>query len=154
MKVNKAGIDLIKRWEGFRAKPYICPAGVPTIGYGTTRYPNGRRVTMNDAVITEQKAEEYLMKDVVRFEQAVRARLTVVLNENRFSAMVSLCYNIGSAAFGRSTLLKVVNAAPGAHGIRDEFMRWTKATVNGKKVDLPGLVRRRRDEADLYFRAV
>lgn len=152
MKINKAGIVLIKKWEGFKSKPYLCPAKVPTIGYGTTRYPNGKRVALTDPEISEARAELFLVNDVRRFSDAVTKALTVVINENRYSALVSLCYNIGPGALGRSTLIKVINAAPGTPGIREEFMKWTKATVNGKKVELKGLVNRRKEEADLYFK--
>jgi len=152
MKINRQGIDLIKKWEGFRSRPYLCPAKVPTIGYGTTRYPNRKRVALSDPSINETQAELYLINDIRRFSDAVTKALKVTVNENRFSALVSLCYNIGPGALTRSTLLKVVNEGPGTPGIRQEFMRWTKATVNGKKVDLPGLVSRRREEADLYFK--
>lgn len=151
MKTNDAGIAIIKRWEGFRPKPYLCPAGIPTIGYGTTVYPNGRKVTLQDKAITEQVADQYLRIYIQRLELQIAAALLVTLSDNRFSALVSFAYNVGIGALRKSTLLKVINAAPGAPGIRDEFMKWTKATVNGKKVVLPGLVSRRRDEADLYF---
>lgn len=164
MKTNDAAIAIIKRWEGFRARPYICPAGIPTIGYGTTIYPNGRKVTLQDKAITESIALTYLRDYIERkLETQITAALQVTLSDNRFSALVSFAYNVG---LGRretsrhpaipglltSTLLKVINAAPGAPGIRDEFMKWTKATVKGKKVVLPGLVSRRKDEADLYFK--
>lgn len=154
MKINKVGIEIIKKYEGFRSKPYICPSGIPSIGYGTTRYPSGKKVTMKDAAINESTANLYLLNDVSRFAVAVTKGLKVTLNENRFSALVSLCYNIGPGAFGRSTLLKVVNEAPGAPGIRDEFAKWNKGTVNGKKTVLPGLVTRRAAEADLYFKQI
>ena len=62
---GKKGIDLIKSFEGFYAKPYMCPASVPTIGYGTTRYPNGNKVTLKDVSITEQQGVEYLMDDLM-----------------------------------------------------------------------------------------
>ena len=68
MKTNHAGIDIIKRWEGFRPKPYLCPAGIPTIGYGTTVYPNGRKVTLQDKAITEQVADQYLRIYIQRLE--------------------------------------------------------------------------------------
>jgi len=152
MKTNDAGIAIIKRWEGFRPKPYLCPAGIPTIGYGTTTYPNGRKVTLQDKPITESIALTYLQDYIERkLETQITAALQVTLSANRFSALVSFAYNVGIGALRKSTLLKVINAAPGAPGIRDEFMKWTKATVNGKKVSLPGLASRRKDEADLYF---
>ena len=151
MKTNSAGIAIIKRWEGFRAKPYLCPAGIPTIGYGTTIYPNGRKVTIKDSPITEQIADQYLRIYIERLELQIAAALLVTLSANIVSALVSFAYNVGIGALRKSTLLKVINAAPGSPGIRVEFMKWTKAPVNGKKVDLPGLVNRRRDEANLYF---
>jgi lysozyme len=151
MKTNEAGVALIKKWESFRAKPYICPAGIPTIGYGTTMYPNGKKVTMQDKPITEQVADMYLRQHLERIELQTSVALQVQLSDNRFSALVSFVYNLGIGAFRKSTLLKVVNAAPGSPGIRVEFMKWTKATVNGKKVELAGLVSRRKSEADLYF---
>jgi lysozyme len=147
--INQAGIDLIKRWESFRAKPYICPAGVPTIGYGTIRYPNGRAVTMNDKPITDAIATTYLLYFIEkRIYPGLNAVLKVKLSDNRYAAVCSLIYNIGIGAFRRSTLLKVINEAPGAPGIRDEFMRWNKA--NGRVLN--GLTNRRKSEADLYFK--
>jgi lysozyme len=147
-KINQAGIDLIKRWESFRSRPYICPAGIPTIGYGTITYPNGRKVTMQDKPITDAVATEYLMHYIEKhIYPGLNAALQVRLHDNRYAALCSFIYNLGIGAFRRSTLLKVINAAPGAPGIRDEFMKWNKA---GGKV-LPGLVNRRRSEADLYF---
>lgn len=148
--INAEGIALIKRWESFRAKPYICPAGVPTIGYGTTIYPNGVRVKMSDKSITEAVATTYLLAYIEKnIYPGLNAALKVKLNDNRYSALCSLIYNIGIGAFRRSTLLKVVNAAPGVHGIRDEFAKWNKA---GGKV-MTGLVSRRKSEADLYFKS-
>jgi len=150
-KINQEGLDLIKRWEAFRAKPYICPAGVPTIGFGTTVYPSGRKVTMKDAPITAAIAEQYLIHHCEAIGKQIDPLLQVKLTDNRYSAIVSFVYNCGIGAFRRSTLLKVINAAPGSPGIRVELMKWTRATVSGKKVVLQGLVNRRKAEADLYF---
>ena len=149
MKLNKKGLDLITSFEGFSHKPYLCPAGVPTIGYGTTVYPSGKRVTLRDPAITRQQGLEYKMSDIRKIEGDLILALDVKLSENRYSALVSFVYNLGITAFRRSTLRKTINAAPGAPGIRDEFMKWNKA---GGKV-LNGLVARRKAEADLYFDA-
>lgn len=153
MKINQKGIELITLWEGFRSSPYLCPAGIPTIGFGTTRYPNGRRVRMSDTPITRDQAYEYKKADLHKIERDVRASLKVRLNENRFSALVSFTYNLGIGALRRSTLLKVVNDAPGVPGIRDEFMKWVKArNPRTKQLEvMQGLINRRRAEADLYF---
>jgi lysozyme len=153
MKINQIGIDLITRWESFRARPYLCPAGVPTIGYGTIRYPNGKRVTLQDASITRQTAMEYKMHDLAQIQRDVRTALRVTLSENRFSALCSFVYNLGIGSLRRSTLLKVINEAPGSPGIRVEFMKWVRARdpKTGQLVTLQGLVNRRKAEADLYF---
>lgn len=154
MKINQEGIEMIAKWESFRSRPYICPAGVPTIGYGTTIYPSGKKVTMKDAAITTVQAMQYKMHDLNKIEKQVRAELEVCLSNDRFSALCSFVYNLGIGAFRRSTLLKVINAAPGAPGIRNEFMKWTRARdpKTRRLVVLNGLVARRRAEADLYFK--
>lgn len=161
-KINQAGIDIIKKWETFKARPYICPTGHPSIGYGTTVYPNGRKVTLRDAPITEAQAVLYMMDHIERIiYPPLNAALRVKLNDNRYSALVSFIYNVGVGrprlggkreGFLGSTLLQVINQAPGAPGIRTEFAKWNKGTVNGRRVVLPGLVSRRKDEADLYFK--
>jgi lysozyme len=154
MKITQEGLNMIAMFESFRSKPYLCPAGVPTIGYGTTVYPSGKKVTLKDAPITKEIADTYKMHDVNRMSKEILKLLKVTLNENRFSAIVSFVYNLGIGAFRRSTLLKVINEAPGSPGIRVEFMKWVKATDprTGKKVTLQGLVNRRAAEADLYFK--
>lgn len=154
MKINSEGLAIITQYESFRSKPYLCPAGVPTIGYGTTRYPNGKAVTLADAPITKEVALQYKLHTLGYMERAVRSMLKVTLSDNRYSAIMSLVYNIGVGAFSRSTLLKVVNEMPGAPGIRDNFMAYNKITdpITKKKVVSTGLSNRRRAEADLYFR--
>lgn len=146
-KVSKTGLDLIKKYEGFRANPYKCPAGVPTIGYGATYYPNGKRVKMTDPPITEKIATGMLKEMLVRFEKAVDTYCVDTINQNQFDALVSFAYNVGTNALKNSTLLRKLNVDPNDPTIRDEFMRWVRA--NGKK--LKGLVTRRKEEADLYF---
>jgi lysozyme len=143
-----AGIELIKSFEGFRSSPYKCPAGIPTIGYGATFYPNGKKVTMTDAVITEAKGTELLQSMLKSFERYVDSYCRDDINQNQFDALVSFAYNLGPANLKSSTLLKKVNANPNDETIRDEFMKWVKA--GGKT--LKGLVRRREAEANLYFK--
>ena len=150
MKITKTGpkgIELIKSFEGFRGAPYKCPAGIPTIGYGATFYPDGKKVTMADAHITEEKATELLSSMLISFEKYVDSYCIDTITQNQFDALVSFAYNLGPANLKSSTLLKKVNANPEDETIRVEFMKWTKA--GGKT--LKGLVRRREAEANLYF---
>lgn len=147
-KISDNGIELIKRFEGLSLKPYLCPAKIPTIGYGNTFYKNGKKVTLNDKPITEQKAVEMLKQSLEKFEQYVDSYCIDTITQNQFDAIVSFCYNVGPANLKSSTLLKKVNANVNDETIRAEFMKWTKG---GGKV-LKGLVTRRTAEADLYFK--
>ena len=146
-RISPAGLDLIKQFEGLRLKPYLDSVGVPTIGWGTIRYPNGSIVGINDRVITEAEAESFLQNDVKRFELDVDAMATDVLTQNQFDALVSFTYNLGAGALKGSTLLKKVNVNPNDPTIRMEFVKWVYA---GGEV-LEGLKKRRIMEADLYF---
>ena len=151
MKITKtgtAGIDLIKMFEGFRSAPYKCPAGIPTIGYGATFYPNGKKVTMTDKAITEAEAVDLLKHMLVSFEKYVDSYCRDDINQNQFDALVSFAYNLGPANLKASTLLKKVNANPEDESIKLEFMKWVKA--GGKT--LKGLDRRREAESVLYFK--
>lgn len=147
MKTSKKGIELIKKYEGFVGKPYLDAVGVPTIGYGATHYGNGVKVSINDHEISEQEASELLEKMLMSYENTVKMLVTREINQNQFDALVSFAYNLGGANLSKSTLLKKVNANPCDPSIRDEFMKWVNA--GGKKLN--GLVRRRAEEAELYF---
>jgi GH24 family phage-related lysozyme (muramidase) len=140
-KTNQAGLDLIKSFEGLRLTAYICPAGVPTIGYGTTS-----GVRMGDR-ITPAQAEALLRRDLAKFEQAVDQAVKVTLNSNQFSALVSFTYNVGAGAFQRSTLLKLLNQG-NYQAAAQEFMKWNRG---GGRV-LPGLTRRRLAEQRLFLK--
>ena len=146
-KTGQLGLNLIRKFEGFYAKPYLCPAGIPTIGYGATYYPNGKRVTLQDAAITEQQAEEMLVSMLKTYEQSVDSFTRDDINQNQFDALVSFAYNLGAKNLQGSTLLKKVNANPNDVAIKLEFLKWNKAA--GKV--LSGLTKRRQEEADLYF---
>jgi lysozyme len=137
--IGPKGLALIKRSEGLRLKAYRCPAGVATIGYGST----GNHVAMG-MTITEAEAEALLRKDLERFERGVVA-MAGEMTPGQFSALVSFAFNLGLGALQKSTLLKKHLAGDHA-GAAAEFAKWNKA---GGRV-LPGLVTRRADEADLY----
>jgi lysozyme len=148
MSISSKGIDLIKAFEGCRLRAYECPAGIPTIGYGTTFYPNGQPVQMKDE-ISEQQAEAYLANDCEDLSKDVERLVKVSLNQNQKDALISFCYNLGVGAFTRSTLLKKLNQGD-YQGAAAEFPRWDKAIVDGVKQSLPGLVRRRAEEKALF----
>jgi lysozyme len=133
-------------FEGCRLEAYLCPASVPTIGYGSTYYEDGRPVKLGDA-ITQERADQLFEAIAEDFAKRVRSLLKAGLNENQFSALVSFTYNVGVANLKKSTLLKKVNINPSDPTITDEFLKWNKA---GGKV-LAGLTRRREEEAKLYF---
>lgn len=145
-KINSKGIELIKSFEGLKLVAYVCPANVPTIGYGTIRYPNGNKVKIGDTC-TLAEAERYLRNDLIQFESSVDALCVDSLNENQFSALVSFCYNLGAGNLKSSTLLRKVNVNPSDPSIRGEFMKWNK----GGGVVLKGLTKRRDAESNLYF---
>lgn len=145
MKVSEKGLAIVKKYEGFRLKPYLCPAGVPTIGWGSTVYPNGKAVTLRDAAITPQQASDILLTTMVKYEDAVSRYVQVPINQNQFDALVDFAYNVGVGNLQTSTLLKKVNASDFV-GAANEFGKW----VHGGGAVLPGLVNRRREEADLF----
>ena len=146
--MNK-GIAIIRKYEGLKLRAYVCPAGLNTIGYGATFYMNGTKVMPKD-VITIDHADKLLHFQVKLFADEVRRVVKSNINENQLGALVSFCFNVGGAAFGKSTLCRKVNANSSDPTIRNEFMRWTRG---GGKV-LPGLVKRREEEANLYYAAV
>lgn len=141
--MNSKGIELIKKYESCRLEAYKCPAGVWTIGYGHT---DGVKEGMK---ITQKEADAMLLDDIRLYEKQTKALLKVKVNENQFAALTSFCFNLGAGNLKNSTLLKKVNANPNDPTIAGEFAKW----VFSKGVILNGLVKRRSEEADLYFNA-
>ena len=141
MKISQAGVDAIKAFEGLRLDAYKCPAGIPTIGYGST----GSHVSMGMS-ITEEYAEVLLREDIERFERCVNEYVTVELTQYMFDALVSFAFNLGCGALKRSTLLKRVNVNR-KEDAANEFLRWDNA--GGRK--LAGLTRRRNEEREMFL---
>jgi lysozyme len=148
MQVSQKGLDLIKKFEQLQLKAYLDPGNIPTIGYGTTRYPNKQKVKLGDE-ITEEQAEAYLLDECSKIAEKVEELVTAKLNQNQFDALVSFCYNLGDGALAQSTLLKKLNEKD-YKGAANEFPRWNKATANGALTVLPGLVTRRAEEKALF----
>lgn len=139
-KINQAGIDLIKSFEGFRTDAYLDIVGVPTIGYGFTK---GVKLGQT---ITQAEAEVRLKEELKTFESGI-SKLTAICNltENQFAALVCFAYNVGLFAFEKSTMLKKLISG---QNCSDEFLRWNKA--GGKEV--AGLTRRRKAERELFLK--
>lgn len=149
MRINKAGIDLIKEFEGLRLEAYKCPAGVWTIGYGTTGRAGVGIKPAAGMVITEAEAEWYLEQAVAKFAAGVEAVITAPVDENEFAAMTSLAYNIGLSGFRKSSALRHFQSGDKAKAAA-AIKLWNKA---GGKV-LTGLVRRREAEVELFWTPV
>lgn len=147
MQISDNGLNLIKKFEGFSSHPYLCPAKVPTIGYGNTFYQDGTKVTLNDKDISESEASKLLEfianKNFGRF---IDIAVKVPLTQNQFDALVSFAYNLGNGNLENSTLLRKLNDGD-YDGAANEFEKWNKA---GGKV-LSGLVKRRLAEKELFL---
>jgi len=149
MKINEEGLAIIKKFEGLvdgdpntpGLDPYLCPAGIPTLGYGACFGFDSRRITMDHPPISYEQAEQFLARDCRRSENAVARLVNVPITQNQFSALVSFVYNIGSGNFQASTLKMKLNRKEYT-GAANEFWKWRRA--NGRI--LRGLVRRRAAE--------
>jgi lysozyme len=138
--------ELCKRFEGFRSKPYLCPANVATIGYGSTYYANGTKVTLNDPPMSEKEAHALLMAELEHtYLPGVLRNCPILLtDEKKCNAIVDFCYNLGTGRLQTSTLKRKINAQDW-EGAKEQLMLWTKG---GGKV-LPGLLKRRQAECSL-----
>lgn len=150
MLIPEGAVNLIKKWEGFSKTPYRCPAGVPTIGYGTTVYCGSIVVDMEDPPISEEQALDFLRYDIAVCASKIPKEIRDKLNENQLSAVISLMYNIGAMRFLNSTLYKYLCQNPNDPRIREEFPKWKLS--KGKVIQ--GLLNRRKEEAALYFKPV
>jgi lysozyme len=151
MKTSAVGYDTIKKFEGLRLNSYQDQVGIWTIGFGATYFPNGERVREGQT-INREYAEILLQRTVDTFASKIDHLVTSEVTQNQFDALVSFAFNVGVGNFTQSTLLKKVNENPNNPAIRLEFMKWTKGRKNGTLIHLPGLEKRRKQEADLYFK--
>jgi lysozyme len=147
MKLSDKGYELIKKFEGYSDRPYKCPAGISTIGYGNIYYPNGTKVKITDKQITREYANEILAHTADEFAADVLKLVRSKISVNQLNALTAFAYNVGMGNFQKSTLLKLVNINPNDGNIAKEFLKWNKA---GGKV-LNGLTNRRIAESALYF---
>lgn len=143
--------ELCRRFEGYRAKPYLCPAGVATIGYGSTYYADGRKVTLQDAPMDEPTARALLMTELLHTYApgAIRQCPNLLVlaakgDVRKLNAIVDFVYNLGIGRLQTSTLKRKINANDW-EGAKEQLMLWTRG---GGKV-LPGLLKRRTAECAL-----
>lgn len=148
MKISNVGLELIKSFEGCQLKAYKCPAGVWTIGWGTTEPVNGVR-PHEGMRITQAQADSLLVEHLQAYENAVN-RLGAELNQNQFDALVSFCYNLGTGIF-KGSLLNAIKASQWSN-VASQMLLYNKARVNGKLTVLKGLERRRQAESALFLK--
>ncbi len=141
--ISEEGKALIKKFEGCELQAYLCSASKLTIGYGHTG------TTVEGMEITQEEAEGLLDQDLEQFENIVNSAVEVPLDQCEFDALVAWTFNLGGGNLRASTLLKVLNENK-KNEVPAQMRRWNKATVNGEKVVLPGLERRREAEALLW----
>jgi lysozyme len=136
----------VAKFEGLRSCPYLDPVGVATIGYGTTRYPDGKSVTLTDSCIDKNKAKSLMQRDLANTEKAVERLVKVPLSSNQKAALTSFTFNVGPGALADSQLLARLNAGDKS-GAAAEFDRWVHGA---NKEVLPGLVDRRAKEKAMF----
>jgi lysozyme len=145
--ITVAGTTAIIKHESIVLDAYIGVKGdVPSIGVGTTIYPDGTKVQMGDK-ITRKQAEEFLKHDLNKFHKSIQSCVKVPLSQNEYDAYISLTYNIGGNAFCRSTLVRKLNAYD-YEGACKEILKWDKF----KGQPLRGLTNRRQQEYDLCIK--
>jgi len=137
-------------FEGFRSKPYVCPAGYWTIGYGSRWLVNEQPVTARTFPIDRATADSLLLQTVTTLDAVLSRLVRVALSDVQRAALLSWQYNVGTVAVESSTLLRKLNAGDYA-GAADELLRWDRATVHGHLVELPGLAKRRAYERDVFL---
>lgn len=145
MKISDACLRIIADHEGFRSRPYLCPAGRPTIGYGCTYYADGRKVTLKDPPISQPDAWALLGELAGKVAEQITKASKVALTQGQLDAMTSFAYNAGVGALTASTLWRKLQAGDAA-GAAAEFPKW----VHGGGRVLPGLVTRRAAEQKLF----
>jgi lysozyme len=145
MKLDIAAA-LCKQFEGYRGKPYLCPAGVATIGYGSTYYVDGRKVALTDAFMSEPDAAALLLQELhhTYLPGVLRQCPILLTDERKCNAIVDFVYNLGLGRLQTSTLKRKINASDW-DAAQEQLMLWTKG---GGRV-LPGLVKRRAAESAL-----
>ena len=146
--VSKIATDLIKEFEGFKDYAYIDTDGTPVIGYGLSKI-GGIPVRIGDR-ISQAQAEAALDAHLREINRELEKIVKVKLSERQLSALASISFNVGVGAISESTLVRKINAGDFT-GAANEFLRWDKADMRGRLVQMPGLTRRRAAERQLFL---
>lgn len=156
LQLSQKGSDMIKQFEAFISKPYRDAVGIWTIGYGSTYYEDRRKVSPNDAPITEERASE-LKRNIINMDFAPSVNLMFAheiasgfVGQNQFDALISLAYNIGIKGLASSSVARYIKAG-NKKAAADAFLAWNKARVGGKLQELKGLTRRRNAERTMFL---
>lgn len=144
--ISEYGYELIRSFEGFRSKAYLDTGGVPTIAFGTIKYPNGQAVKMGDTC-TKEQADQWLKNDCRWVDACLDKYIKVKVTQNQFDALASFVYNVGETAFSKSTMLSLLNNG-NVKGAASQFDRWV--FDNGKRIE--GLANRRSAEKALFLK--
>lgn len=147
MRNLKPAIQLIKQFEGCKLETYLCPAGIPTIGYGSTYNLDGSKVQLGQKIDLNQAEQLLITKLNSEYTNQLNSVLTANLNDNQYNALLDFVYNEGIGNLKSSNLLKLVNINPNDTNIKNELMKW----CYGEGKLLQGLVARRNAESLLYF---
>ena len=146
--ISVAAVDIIKEFEGFKTYAYIDTDGTPVIGYGLSQI-DGKPVQIGDRISVED-ANAALHSQLQTIQEELDRAISVDLSDRQLGAIASLSFNAGVNQIENSTLIRKVNAGDNA-GAANEFLRWDKANVSGRLVQLPGLARRRQAEKQLFL---
>lgn len=141
-------IKICKPFEGLRLKPYLCPAGYPTIGYGTVYKPDGTLVKLTDPAITPEQADEWLRLSIINnyLPSVLKVSPSLIKYPKTLGAVVSFVYNLGIARYRSSTFKRRIDVQDWENAIT-EILKWNKGTINGRLTVLKGLQKRREVEA-------
>jgi lysozyme len=152
MKLDDAGYNLIKGFEGLYLHAYKDDAGVWTIGWGSTRYANGKKVQPGDVLVNRECADDLLEVTMGQYEEAVNTLVKRPISQNQFNACVSLAYNIGTGGFEGSSVLRELNAG-NVQAAADAFLLWDKITdpKTGQHEVSSDLLDRRTKERALFL---
>jgi lysozyme len=152
MNLSEHGIKVIKNFEGLRLNAYRDIAGIWTIGYGSTKYADGKPVKCGDKLANEQQADTLFRTTLTNYINAVNKGIKVFLTQNQFDALVSFTYNLGTGVIITSTLIKKLNSGDYI-GAADQFLIWNKITdpKTGEKVVSKTLSQRRKQERTLFL---
>jgi len=148
--------NLIKKWEtggniNRYLDAYLDPVGIPTIGFGSIyNYDAKRKVQLGDKIDVDT-AIRWMRIEMGRIEPKIKALIKVPINNNQLNALISFVYNVGIGAFRDSTLLRLLNQGKPKSEVAAQFDRWIFGTKNGQRIRLEGLVRRRKDEKELFL---